>query len=394
MQIRLHTHRLGKNLAALYLVIAASFTQSVLAHNLTARMESHEKFGVNLELVKNNLGLNEPVLLRLSYTNKTAKTANLLTRGTAFDEGFYSPYLRVVHNNREVTYLGVILSRKEPTDQEYLEFAPGETRSETIDISDQYDFSKAGIYEFSARYMHSNTVELNLQQGRVASTRSAKIQDATCTGTYAEFAAKSQGRAVAWLRNADAVMKSVSAQQRPNMARYQTWFGDYDAQRWNTVARNISDITKRSRETIRMDCDCLSETGPVSAAAYVLANRNHEIFLCQGAFDNGLDFGAELIIHEISHFGDTGAVVDFEYGERDTKTLALSRPADAINNADSYSFFVRNRERFQPVGPFFNEEPIKVPEAPQELEGTPPEAVEEEAKHTYIPVVLEYILGE
>ena len=71
-----------------------------------------------------------------------------------------------------------------------------------------------------------------------------------------------------------------------------------------------------------------------------------KIYLC-GAFWNapntGTDSKAGTLIHESSHFTVNGGTSDWAYGQSDCKSLAISNPARAIDNADSHEYFAENR---------------------------------------------------
>lgn len=53
---------------------------------------------------------------------------------------------------------------------------------------------------------------------------------------------------------------------------------------------------------------------------------------------------ALTLVHESSHFWDSGLSEDFKYGEEGCKQLAKDNPDKAIANADNIKFFARNEE--------------------------------------------------
>lgn len=72
-------------------------------------------------------------------------------------------------------------------------------------------------------------------------------------------------------------------------------------------------------------------------------NKKHNILLGDKFWkeENNTILRAGVIIHEMSHFRDIGNTDDFTYGERGCLELARQYPEEAINNADSFEFFIR-----------------------------------------------------
>lgn len=106
------------------------------------------------------------------------------------------------------------------------------------------------------------------------------------------------------------------------------------------------------------DCTCNEEY-----YAYVYPNEWGYIYLCNVFWDapaTGTDSKAGTLVHESSHFtniGSTGknrilpkpahfslsaAVDDWAYGQSAAKSLAISNPTRAVDNADSHEYFAEN----------------------------------------------------
>lgn len=51
---------------------------------------------------------------------------------------------------------------------------------------------------------------------------------------------------------------------------------------------------------------------------------------------------AGTLVHESSHFTANGGTDDHAYGQTACKSLALSSPANAVDNADSHEYFAEN----------------------------------------------------
>ncbi len=48
------------------------------------------------------------------------------------------------------------------------------------------------------------------------------------------------------------------------------------------------------------------------------------------------------MVHEMSHFNVVAGTDDVVYGQSGAKSLALSDPDGALNNADSHEYFAEN----------------------------------------------------
>jgi peptidyl-Lys metalloendopeptidase len=56
----------------------------------------------------------------------------------------------------------------------------------------------------------------------------------------------------------------------------------------------------------------------------------------------GTDSKAGTLVHEMSHFNVVAGTDDHAYGQSAAKSLALSNPDLALNNADSHEYFAEN----------------------------------------------------
>jgi peptidyl-Lys metalloendopeptidase len=123
--------------------------------------------------------------------------------------------------------------------------------------------------------------------------------------------------------------------------RYNTWFGNYDASRWNTVTGNFSNIDSTlNNEALTFDCSCKK-----SYFAYVYPTQPYKIYMCNAFWSaptSGTDSKGGTIIHETSHFNIVAGTDDVVYGQSGAKSLAISNPAQAIQNADSHEYFAEN----------------------------------------------------
>ncbi len=56
----------------------------------------------------------------------------------------------------------------------------------------------------------------------------------------------------------------------------------------------------------------------------------------------GTDSKAGTLVHEMSHFTAVAGTDDHAYGQTNAKSLAISNPDLALNNADSHEYFAEN----------------------------------------------------
>jgi peptidyl-Lys metalloendopeptidase len=126
--------------------------------------------------------------------------------------------------------------------------------------------------------------------------------------------------------------------------RYTTWFGAYTSTRWNTAKSHFTSIDSamdQSGGQVKINCGCNQ-----NYYAYVYPTKAYEIFVCKAFWTapaTGTDSKAGTLIHEMSHFNVTAGTDDVVYGQSGAKSLALSNPDQALNNADSHEYFAENK---------------------------------------------------
>ena len=129
-------------------------------------------------------------------------------------------------------------------------------------------------------------------------------------------------------------------------SRYTSWFGAMDQTRWNHVKATYQAIEDMViAGSIAFHCGDPTCTNSVYAFVYPSDTSTHTVYLC-GAFwtapTSGTDSKAGTLIHEWTHYNDTGTTSDHQYGKTGAGTLALSNPTQAVDNADNYEYFAEN----------------------------------------------------
>jgi peptidyl-Lys metalloendopeptidase len=79
--------------------------------------------------------------------------------------------------------------------------------------------------------------------------------------------------------------------------------------------------------------------------SFSLTTRFGTIHLCPVFWEvstTGTDSKAGTLVHESSHFTQLAGTDDHVYGQSGAKSLAISNPSEAIDNADSHEYFAEN----------------------------------------------------
>lgn len=287
-----------------------------------------------------------------------------------------SKLFQVYRNGKVATYLGPMIKRPAPTESDYVVFQPHETKVFSVDLSKSYDMGETGEYtvSFASMLQGAKTGKGHRvadSMGRMASLKSATLKlwvDADnalkslkgdvsakgkpgsggtnvggvtyvgCSSTQISGAGAGVTQARLYTENAKGYLNGNN--QGP---RYTTWMGAYTSTRYNTVTGNfvkIDSAMDQSGGQIKINCGCNQ-----NYYAYVYPTKPYEIFVCKAfwsAGTSGTDSKAGTLIHEMSHFNIVAGTDDVVYGQSGAKSLAISNPDQAIQNADSHEYFAEN----------------------------------------------------
>lgn len=89
----------------------------------------------------------QPVPLRLTLTNTGRQPLQLLRWNTPFEGRWAAPFVRVLRAGRALEYHGPQFKRGDPSIDDYLALAPGQSGSAEIDLALPYDLARAGRYD-------------------------------------------------------------------------------------------------------------------------------------------------------------------------------------------------------------------------------------------------------
>ena len=302
-------------------------------------------------------------------------------------EGAISDCLTVTRNGKKLEYDGIYRKRRVPGPDQFLTVGAGQTLSSTFQVSDAFDMTKAGNYSIAVdtyleyvvgsaaskpdikrkiRHLSSPAVSFQIlgksssgrtlgQKARFLERRKKTKQNGIFNGTYGgEVSRKSvlpvppviTGGTKA-LQDATKTahnaaynrMTTFLADPQSKKQRVTTWFGV------NQVD-NVVKKFKKMVEVLEKDTFTYTFDGPFcdpDTYAYTYKNTR-EIFLCQiykqASTLTGSDNKMGILTHELSH-----AIIstdDIVYGQLGCRELAKNAPADAINNADNYEYFVES----------------------------------------------------
>lgn len=299
---------------------------------------------VSLSADKATFGASESALVNVTLRNGSSKTAKLLKKFMPVD-GVEEPLFAVTRDGAAVDYLGPHIKRGPVSEEDYLTLAPGESKTWTVDLAQSYDLSKTGAYKvlFSVGPLQSIEMKLAID-GRPSGAR-APAPDVTIQGiAFSQCDATQQGLVTQALSAASNYANGAVTYLNGTPSatpRYTTWFGTYSSSGWNTAKNHfiaIKDVY--DTKTVTFDCGCRKKY-----YAYVYPNQPYNIYLCNVFWQapmTGTDSKGGTIIHETSHFTVVAGTNDNAYGQSACKSLAISDPTKALNNADSHEYFAEN----------------------------------------------------
>ena len=285
---------------------------------------------------------------------------------------------QVIGNGKAATYLGPQVKRPAPTDADMISFQPYETKVFKVNLAESYDLSAGGIFQvsFDSVLKGARTAggkKISGANGRLASLRSTPVtmfvDGASALKSQGKGNVSGQGKpgsggtvvngvtyvgcsstqitdagaGVAQARIYTQGARDYFTTHSAPTTRYTTWFGAYTSTRFTTATNHyiaIDNALDQSGGQVKINCGCNQ-----SYYAYVYPTKPYEIFVCKAfwtAPTAGTDSKGGTLIHETSHFNVTAGTNDVVYGQTGSKSLAISDPDGALNNADSHEYFAEN----------------------------------------------------
>jgi len=316
---------------------------------------------------------NQDVEIILKYTNKGPETV-LIYQHYIPKQQLSDPLFEVTLDGTPVQYVGRLVKRSVPTLGDMFELKPGRSVSSVVQLSLEYDMTKAGNYlvifkhdigpmlstsasllglnksiEAANEFILQSPVASLFAEGRpnprIVEPVEADLQGNLTTYSYVGCSSSQQSSISSALDEATGyAISSVKylttlTSDRP---RYNTWFGTFSSTNLNKLKTHYHNIDATFRtKTMSFDCGC-SEAG---VFAYVYPNQPYKIYLCPAFWSapmTGTDSKGGTIVHETSHFTIVAGTNDYAYGQTACKSLARSTPSRAVMNADNHEYFTEN----------------------------------------------------
>ena len=266
-------------------------------------------------------GSTDDVRVNLTLTNTGEKPVRLLKWQLPGSED--APLFQVERDGQPVDYEGALIKRAAPSDKDYQLLKAGQSLTVQAEVSGLYDMSAQGQY--SIRYLLPTVA----QEGKAAKAKQAQASESNAVTLWVDGVSDDRVLAKAAVAEPQAVSASVSfsgrctntqksdilaaldaasgiannsssylAVDKPNGQRYRSWFGAYDATRWNQAETNFSKIKDAiDNKPLTFDCGCKQ-----SYFAYVYPDQPYKVYLCKSFWTapiTGTDSRAGTIVHEL-----------------------------------------------------------------------------------------------
>ena len=352
--------------------LAVSVSVSVLASLACYGVQAAPKgVAVNIKPIKAVLQSNEDVVVNVTLTNNSGKDQLVLKWYTPFNEEVEGLF-EVFRDGVKVVYSGAHYKRGAPKAGDYLLLKAGKSYQQKVELSSMYDMSVTGNYSIRYRVGSANLFSADVTNGLVATekevgelqsgnievfingrssvaaspapspaptlaqTLAGSLSFTNCSATQAAEITTAVADAKTYAAGASAYMAAGTAGPR-----YTTWFGANDAARFSTVKTHFASIDSAfNTQPVVVDCKCKK-----TFYAYVFPNEPYKIYVCKAFWTApaiGTDSKAGTLVHEMSHFNIVAGTDDWAYGQSAAKSLAISDPTKAVDNADSHEYFSEN----------------------------------------------------
>lgn len=329
----------------------------------TAQAARSADLDVRLSVARPVLIGDVDVKVQLSISN-TGRSVRLLPRHQLPGDSLQGALFRISRDGQPVDYLGPLVKRGPLGLADHISLAPGQTLSYEVELSGAYELSRNGRYAIEY-------VGLDKQQGDAEGARELAVERAAqpvylwlegrspqpeltarpdltplagsvsytgnCTASQKTTLASAFAAATNYSQAAQTYLSGAGS----GTQRYKTWFGAYTAARWNTAkAHFVASTDAFKNKAVVLDCSCKQ-----SYYAYVYPTQPYKIYVCNAFWSaplTGTDSKAGTLVHEMTHFNVVAATDDWAYGHSAAKSLALSNPTKALDNADSHEYFAEN----------------------------------------------------
>ncbi len=361
-----------KNLKLAALTISLLASQAALAKGI--------EVSLNSDITA--ITANDDLSVNVTFTNTENKPLQVLDWYMP-ENDIKESIFKIKRDGQSQHYFGAHAKRPAPQGRDYIELQPNESVTFSMELSGLYDLSQTGSYDIQYAVEYSDLVRVGGKktqsapdslllsekllekttqltsnvinvwvEGRGESyadlqARAAKPSDFSIQGvSYSGSCSNSEKSTLQSALNSASSITDNSVAYLNNSsnrynARYDTWFGNYNSSRWNTVTNNFEAV-QNAIDTKNLTFDCSCNQGYY---AYVYPSQPYKVYFCNAFWAapmTGTDSKAGTIVHELSHFNVVAGTDDLAYGQSGAKSLANSSPNSAIRNADSHEYFAEN----------------------------------------------------
>ena len=276
-----------------------------------------------------------------------------------------SNLFQVTTGGHSATYTGPMVKRGAPTDADMVSFQPYETKVVSVNLAKFYDLKGGDVnvrfnsvlqdshapghlavlqtpmlrmWLDGASIQHNNDNAIATAKPGGGGTVVNGVNFVGCSTTQITGAGDAVVQARVYSENGKGYLNLGVAG-----ARYTTWFGAYTSARFSTMQQHfvaIDNALDQNAGQVTIDCTCNQ-----SYYAFVYPDKPYQIHVCKAFWTaplTGTDSKAGTLIHETSHFNVVASTNDWVYGQTNAKSLAISNPTNAVDNADNHEYLAEN----------------------------------------------------
>ena len=300
----------------------------------------------------------EPVLVDVKITNAGSRPAKLLGWMLPAAD-LEEPLFAVTRAGQPVAFLGAHYKRPAAGAGDFVQLAPGASITRQVDLASFYDLSETGdhdvrlVLDEQALRPHdgvasplaaSPTTRIWIEaharpapEAVAVTSLAGSLGFSKCTTTQSSTVSSAAGVSNSMSDGALSYLSGTPS----GTPRYTTWFGAFSSSGWSTAKSHFAAIADAfDTKPITVDCGCKK-----NYYAYVYPTQPYVIYVCNAFWSaplSGTDSKGGTLIHEMSHFNVVAGTDDWAYGQSAAKSLAISNPTRALDNADSHEYFAEN----------------------------------------------------
>lgn len=352
-------YKMNQKLQKILLVLILGLIQTVT----TSFADTNSGLEIKLSMPQEGYFSADQLKLDVILTNTSSDAITFLKWGTPFENDFTDNILTIQYEGQIVRYIGKIVKRAPPEENDFITIAVGETISTSLDISEGYAIENRGDYtvafnkhlqianNFAAKRLsdvtfkeieaQSPVVGFKLNEERNVIQRAKQANFSSCSASQQSVLNDAHAASIAIAKESRDILMNTAVSEQATAERYTTWFGSHTSARYSTATNHFTNIHDGlANQQVTFLCDCNE-----NFFAYVFVGDAYNIHLCNAFWRAnliGTDSQAGTLVHEMSHFRVVASTDDHAYGTNAAKNLANNNPTDAVDNADNHEYFAEN----------------------------------------------------